>query len=468
MKESLNINKSKVYDIREFNNIYDKYYTKIFKVVYSKIGNKVDSEDLVQETFVKVFKNLKFYDCNKGDFYNFILLNCKQVIADYYKVKIPRKEKVEEVELDENIKIELDLDIESEYDLVSAINSLPEEQCIAFKLIYMKNLSYSDVAKIMNKSESSVKSLAFRARKTLRKEIIKNNPEIGKHYGFKEVLKIFVISAVCVGLVSGFAYAMYRVYLNRLKKENYTLNEVFTDVPDDNSKITRGEAVSKINGYLEILGIADRVNEDELHLIRDYELLEECWKVENEEFMIEIDSKEGRIFAFSVYDVSRVDNNVNEVLEKLELVEGYELYNENKMDDFTLLEYAKKYGEVYNLYQKVTVMVKEDKVITIWKIDFEYEDLEIKISRDEAIGIAEENGIEAESVELVIEKLDNEYVEFLEVDENIIIDNYDMYLPKNYIRKGWKIEGKKEYCFIDSYDGNILKYDNTIDPYRSN
>lgn len=459
MKESLNINKSKVYDIREFNNIYDKYYTKIFKVVYSKIGNRVDCEDLVQETFVKVFKNLKFYDCNKGDFYNFILLNCKQVIADYYKVKIPRKEKVEEVELDENIKIELDLDIESEYDLVSAINSLPEDQCVAFKLIYMENLSYSDVAKIMNKSESSVKSLAFRARKTLRKEIIKNNPEIGKHYGFKEVLKIFVISAVCVGLVSGFAYAMYRVYLNRLKKENYTLNEVFTDVPDENSKITRGEAVSKINGYLEILGIEDRVNEDELHLIRDYELLEECWKVENEEFMMKINAKDGGLVLFNRFNISNTiaREAFESLLIRLGVEDSYELYNLVSTNNYDTYIYAKKYGDIFNLYQRITIVVNHGVLCTFSKLDYEFEDKEIKISREEAIRIAEENGIAVESVELVIEKLDNEYVEFLEVDENIDVGNYNMYLPKNYIRKGWRIEGLKETYFVDSYDGRIVK-----------
>ena len=440
--------------------MYKKYYNKIFKIIYSKIGNKAESEELTQETFIKVFKNLECYDNNRGDFSNFLFSNCKQVIADYYKVKIPRKEKVEEVELDERIKAELNLEYESKYDIENIIESLPDEQKMAFKLIYIRKFSYKAAARVMDKSESSVKSLAFRARKNLRERIVRVNPEIGRRYGFKEVLKVLVISIICAGLIGGLTYALVRLYIESSKKDKYTLNEVFTDIPDENSIITRKEATDKINEYLDIFGVNSYVKEEELHLNNDFKIFQECWNFEDENYMIKIDSRDGDLISFNIFNITIVKNNTSfgDIIRELEINDNYELYSIDKEDYFyTIYTYAKKYDNIFNLYQRVTIMVRDEKIYTYTKLDYEYEDKEIKISNEDAIRIAKENGIDVKSTELVIEKIITDSTDYYDKKYEII-NEYDnmLAMEKSKIIKAWKIKNRNEDAFyIDSYTGKI-------------
>ena len=63
--------------------------------MYYKIKNKSEAEDLVQEIFTKVYKNIGLYDETQGTFYNFLLSNANQIIAEYSRKnkKILRRRK---------------------------------------------------------------------------------------------------------------------------------------------------------------------------------------------------------------------------------------------------------------------------------------------------------------------------------------------------------------------------------------
>jgi RNA polymerase sigma-70 factor (ECF subfamily) len=57
--------------------------------------------------------------------------------------------------------------------LKEAINSLPQNQKVAFTLSKYEELSYQEIAAIMDLSVSSVESLLFRAKKGLQKKLYK-------------------------------------------------------------------------------------------------------------------------------------------------------------------------------------------------------------------------------------------------------------------------------------------------------
>lgn len=54
-----------------------------------------------------------------------------------------------------------------------AIGLLPKNQRIAITLQHMNDLSYYEIAEIMETSVSSIESLIFRAKKNLRKKLYK-------------------------------------------------------------------------------------------------------------------------------------------------------------------------------------------------------------------------------------------------------------------------------------------------------
>ena len=57
---------------------------------------------------------------------------------------------------------------EAEWSLWKQIQSLPEKQRIAMTLYAMDDLSYKEIASIMNVSVASIESLLFRARTKLK------------------------------------------------------------------------------------------------------------------------------------------------------------------------------------------------------------------------------------------------------------------------------------------------------------
>ena len=57
--------------------------------------------------------------------------------------------------------------------LDAAIQALPENQRTAFVLHKIEDLSYKEIAEIMNLSLSSIESLLFRAKQNLQKRLLK-------------------------------------------------------------------------------------------------------------------------------------------------------------------------------------------------------------------------------------------------------------------------------------------------------
>ncbi len=472
MEENFVIKEIKNGDSGSFKILYEKYQSKLFAYVYCKVSDKAEVEDLMQEVFAKVYKNIELYDESKSSFYNFILTNAKQVIADYFRNN-NYENRIEKIYLNSNVISDEDIaiiydSIDGEYNLKSVLDELPETQRMALNLVYIKNMSYKDAARIMKKSELSVKSLIFRAKRTLKKDIAEKYPEIVKEYGFKKVAKAVVISIVCFGLIGGFSYAAFKVYMDKFYKGTYTVADVKTEISDDKA-INKEKAKDIINEYLTVLGYSNLSDVNDLHLYRDYMINETYWTVEKSEYKISINAVNGKLLSFAIYDKS--ESKVyfsDEVLKNLKLCDGYDLISDEVIGEIRNIEYAKKYGDLVNEYQSVKIMVENNRIANINVLDYDYTDTEINISKEDAIRIFKENGIDVseDEIELSIEKFEKEtYAESEEnLDElsNDAMRNLNLPQNINYVRKVWKYaKNIQNEHMIDvntgEFIGNILE-----------
>lgn len=470
MEESFIIKKVKNGDSASFKILYEKYQSKLFAYVYCKVSDKAEVEDLMQEVFAKVYKNIELYDENKSSFYNFILTNAKQVISDYFRNNNNYENRIEKIYLNSNVISDEDIaiiydSIDGEYNLKSVLDELPETQRMALNLVYIKNMSYKDAARIMKKSELSVKSLIFRAKRTLKKDIAEKYPEIVKEYGFKKVAKAVVISTVCFGLIGGFSYAAFKVYMDKFYKGTYTVADVKTEISDDKA-IDKEKAKDVINEYLTVLGYFNLNDVNDLHLYRDYMINEIYWTVENDEYKISINAVNGKLLSFAIYDdkSERAVNFSDDVLKKLKLCDGYDLISDEVTDEIRNIEYAKKYGDLVNEYQSVKIMVENNKIRNVRVIDYDYTDTEINISKEEAIRIFKENGIEVlnDEIDLKIKNVGtNKDTENKENLEELTEDEmYNLELPSNIndIRKVWVyIKDFQIEYMIDANTGEFIE-----------
>lgn len=169
-----------------FKKLVDTHQKLVVNTCYGLVQNREDAEDVAQEVFVEVYRNIdKFradaklstwlYRIAVNRSLNHIRDNKKHKWFQGFEDEVADKSR----ELLQARTADSD---EPEYDfenkqraiiLGEAINSLPKNQKVAFTLSKYEDLSYQEIAEVMDLSVSSVESLLFRAKKGLQKKLYK-------------------------------------------------------------------------------------------------------------------------------------------------------------------------------------------------------------------------------------------------------------------------------------------------------
>ncbi|WP_291149978.1 RNA polymerase sigma factor [Flavobacterium sp. UBA7680] len=74
-------------DQRVFTHLYDMYSKSLFSVIHVLIKNQEEAEDVLQEVFVKIWKNIDYYNESKGRFYTWVLNITRNASIDKLRSK---------------------------------------------------------------------------------------------------------------------------------------------------------------------------------------------------------------------------------------------------------------------------------------------------------------------------------------------------------------------------------------------
>lgn len=180
-------------DKEAFRELLEAYEKKIYGFIYSMISESYVSQDLTQETFIKVYKNLRMYDETR-EFSPWIFGIAKNETFKY----LNKSKKVSVVELNENVSlkgthnensIEGLLERRERYkEMCRIVNELPKKYSDIIILKYFSGLSYKEISTRLNIPEKKVESRLYIARKAIRKEYKKNN-SLGKVIELWNVVK---------------------------------------------------------------------------------------------------------------------------------------------------------------------------------------------------------------------------------------------------------------------------------------
>jgi RNA polymerase sigma-70 factor (ECF subfamily) len=165
-----------------FNALVDRYTPLMYRTALGITGVAEEAEEIVQETFIKLFRNLDRFSPEKASFKTWLLtITRNQSINSLNSLKRKAARFFSEARVDEyGPATEGDFPLSSQRDAESvmtvkqeyarvekALKHLPERQRTALRLRSIENLSYGEIAHIMKTSTSSVESLIFRARRRL-------------------------------------------------------------------------------------------------------------------------------------------------------------------------------------------------------------------------------------------------------------------------------------------------------------
>jgi len=74
-------------DERAFKHVYDMYSKSLFAVISNLVKDREEAEDVLQESFVKIWKNIDSYNESKGRFYTWILNISRNTAIDKLRSK---------------------------------------------------------------------------------------------------------------------------------------------------------------------------------------------------------------------------------------------------------------------------------------------------------------------------------------------------------------------------------------------
>lgn len=163
--------------------LYDKYKTSLYMICQRYADSLPEAEDMLQESFISVYRDLHQYDPNKGKLYTWmrrVTINCA--------LQRLRRKKMHFLELEEEL-IEGNsadtLDPVSNLqlsDLIQLIQKLPNGYRTVFNLYEIEGYSHNEIAEMLNISVGTSRSQFFKARKMLRAliESVSKKKE-GKH-----------------------------------------------------------------------------------------------------------------------------------------------------------------------------------------------------------------------------------------------------------------------------------------------
>jgi RNA polymerase sigma-70 factor (ECF subfamily) len=172
---------------KAFEVLANRYQPLISRTCLGFVNSQYDAEDITQEVLIELFESLSSFR-NESKISTWLYrISVNKSLNHIRKQKRDRMfrsiesffvssgDQNEPLEIIDKGGMAADKDIiqsENKRMIKTAINKLPESQRIAFLLSKYQDLSYKEIAEVMNVSISSVESLLFRAKSNLQKHLL--------------------------------------------------------------------------------------------------------------------------------------------------------------------------------------------------------------------------------------------------------------------------------------------------------
>lgn len=155
-------------DRKAFNYLYDNYSDALYGVVLKVVRTEETAQDLLQEIFVKIWKNIAQYDATKGRLFTWMLNIARNTSIDYLRVNRLEIQDIDSsvyaVEQNQSIYDEL-----SGKELREIVSQLKPEQQTLIEMVYWGGYTHEEAAQRLEMPLGTVKTRVRSALRDLRK-----------------------------------------------------------------------------------------------------------------------------------------------------------------------------------------------------------------------------------------------------------------------------------------------------------
>ena len=160
-------------DPEAYGKLYDEYVKRIYGLVYFKVSNHEEAEDITSEVFLKGWNFLKDKKEVKS-FAGLLYRIARNLVIDHYRARSNKPSTSMVTENDETIEIgdrgawteKIQIKLESD-EILQAIKKLKQEYQEVITLRYVDELGIDEIAEIVGKGKIAVRVTLHRALKKL-------------------------------------------------------------------------------------------------------------------------------------------------------------------------------------------------------------------------------------------------------------------------------------------------------------
>ncbi|MBC8084918.1 MAG: RNA polymerase sigma factor [Hymenobacter sp.] len=162
-----------------FRTLVERYQGPVYRTVLSLLRSPEESEDVAQDVFVEVYQTIARFRGEAALSTWLHRLATSQALKQRRKARAKKRfaflttllgahHEVLHEQPDYRHPLALLEDQQQQQQLLDAIARLPDSQQVAFTLRHEQELSYEEIAAVLDTSRPAVESLLFRARQSLR------------------------------------------------------------------------------------------------------------------------------------------------------------------------------------------------------------------------------------------------------------------------------------------------------------
>lgn len=152
-----------------FGELYERYYARVYRYVYHRLGNAPDAEDITALVFMKALEALPSYHPRRNTFAPWLFRITRNAVIDHFR----RRRFQSSIDELEHQSSEVDpaghvLERERREELGALVAHLSPDQREVVLLRFAGDLSYAEIGAVLKKKEPAVRMLLHRGLRKLK------------------------------------------------------------------------------------------------------------------------------------------------------------------------------------------------------------------------------------------------------------------------------------------------------------
>lgn len=148
--------------------IYNRHVDTVYRICFMYMKNQSDTEDMVQNTFIRLMKNNKVFQSEEHE-KAWLIRTASNLCKDHFRHWWSKTVSINQVP---DVEVEQSFTTDS---VMEKVMSLPSKYKTAIYLYYYEGYSTVEIAEILRKDPSTIRGYLHKGRKLLKMEMEGDN-----------------------------------------------------------------------------------------------------------------------------------------------------------------------------------------------------------------------------------------------------------------------------------------------------